>query len=168
MFASSFREFDLFYVSVNFHFKTYFFSGVINPISYKYHSVHHLHPQELRGDIVYGRPHHESVSEQTQAPTNEKFPSDRHTQIIFKSTTAAPFHDAVLQNTEIEHKQHSAMENLQTPIVFHGLEQYYSNPEPNYDRQSHDKQINEDDTGIITYICTNYPVRIILFFIFRI
>lgn len=139
-----------------FFFKTIFVVGVINPVSYEYHNVHvgaHLHPQELRGEIVYGRPHQQSVSKHNQALTDENFPSEKHTQVIFKSTTATPFHETVHQNTEIEHgqpqnQQYAAPEiqSHQTPVVYHNLEQYYNNPEPNYDQQ-----INEENAGMITF-----------------
>lgn len=144
-----------------FFYKTIFFSGVIDPVSYEYHNVHvgaHLHPQQLRGEIVYGRPHHESVSEHNQVLTDENFPSDKHTQVIFKSTTAAPIHEAVHQNTEIEHVQPQqpqyetpAIQNHQTPVVYHNLDQYYNDPDPNYDQQSHDDQTNEENAGIIIF-----------------
>lgn len=158
--------------------KPNFFSGVINPVSYEYHNVHvgaQLHPQELRGDIVYGRPHHESVTEHKQSLTNENFPSDKHTQVIFKSTTAPPFHETQHQNTEIEHEQPQhpqygtpAIQNHPTSVVYHNFEQYYNNPEPNYDQQSHDEQINEENPGIITFFlnCTYFPVRIFFFFFY--
>lgn len=147
-------------------FKTIFLSGVTNPVSYEYHNVHggaHLNPQALREEIVYGRPHQESVSKHNQALTVENFPSDKHTQVIFKSTTAAPLHDNVHHNTEIQHEQpqrpqyaRPAIQNHQTPVVYHNLEQYYNNPEPNYDQHSHDEQINAKNAGIITFFLITF------------
>lgn len=117
--------------------------------------------QNSHEEIIYGRPHHETASEHNQLLTTENFPSDKHTQVIFKSTTAAPYHESEHDNTQLqheqeqvhEHEQHSqylqpATQTYQAPLVYHKLEHYY-NGSPSYDEQSNGEQVNAENTGII-------------------
>lgn len=146
---------------------------MVHPTSYEYHNVHagadyhhphHGHVQNAHEQIIYGRPHQESVAEHDQLLTTENFPSDKHTQVIFKTTTAAPYHGPEYDNTQVEHEhehqheqheQHDhhshylAPQTYQAPLVYHKLEHYY-NGNPSYDEQSNAEHVSNENAGMFT------------------
>lgn len=108
--------------------------GVVHPTAYQYHNVHNEQSQqaysadhESNDDVVYGQ-QQESVSQHNELLTNENYPDDKHTRVIFKTSTEATY------NTDhYEHEQHpqqylppSPVNTYRAPLVYHKLEQFYN------------------------------------------
>lgn len=106
----------------------------VHPTTYEYHNVHeeqqhhNIHDTHSNEDIVYGQQHHESESDHSSLQTNENFPSDKHTQVYFKTTTETPY-----QSEHYGHEQQpqqylpqSHVNMYRAPLVYHKLEQFYN------------------------------------------
>lgn len=116
--------------------------------SHEQHHEHHLHSDEHAHDehTVYGTPHHETVgADHHGLVTTENFPDDKHTQVVFKSTTASPLLD---DSHELEHHEQryqppaTQINTYRAPLVYHKLEAYYNQP---YDGQSGQEEAHQDD-----------------------
>lgn len=102
------------------------------------HEVPHVAHQQPT--LVYGPPipshhhhqqHHEEESHHSHDHllTTENFPSDQHTQVIFKPTTPHSYH----------HSSHAApqvqVQTYRAPLVYHKLEQFYG-ADPEYNAEA--------------------------------
>lgn len=86
------------------------------------HSQHEEAHIPHQPSVDYGPPsqhEEESHHDPSSLLTTENFPSDKHTQVIFKSTTEQPY---------IYHSSHAPAVQVQTiraPLVYHKLEEFY-------------------------------------------
>lgn len=110
--------------------------GAVHPTAYDYHNIHEEqqhHDTHSTEEIVYGQPHHETVSEHNAHLTNENFPSDKHTQVYFKTTTEAPYHSDEHQYGHEPQPQpqpylpHTQVNTYRAPLVYHKLEEEFYN-----------------------------------------
>lgn len=124
---------------------------------------------------AYEHPTPEDAAEQQHLLTTENFPSSKHTQVIFKSTTQQPHeyhhHHEHEHEHEHEHSHTSAtgsdsgdtsaqVQTYSAPLVYHQLEQYYgdeqeflpsSGPHGSYSQvHSHAEQSSEQNYVTIT------------------
>lgn len=98
--------------------------------------VDHGHHQEeshvpQQPSVVYGpSSQHEEESHYDHGPllTTENFPSDKHTQVIFRTTTQQPY------NYQSSHAPEVQVQTIRAPLVYHKLEQFYGN-EPEYNAE---------------------------------
>lgn len=115
--------------------------GFVQPTAYEYHNIHgeqqqqhHHHHSEhdtqSNEEIVYGHPHQESVSEHNQLLTNENYPDDKHTQVIFKSSTETPYQSEEQYNHPLHHQYvpQTHVASYRAPLVYHKLEEQFYNP----------------------------------------
>lgn len=139
------------------------FLGVIHPSGYAYQNFHqgqHVAPplqheqqyqneQQYRNEqyhnahdsndeVVYG--HQESATPDSGLLTNENYPDDKHTRVIFQSSTEPSTYDTGHYGAE-QHEQQSngylpanPVDTYEAPLVYHKMEQYYNNP---HDQQQH-------------------------------
>lgn len=112
--------------------------GIVQPTAYEYHNVHdeqqqhhhHQHDTQSNEEIVYGHPHHESVSEHNQLLTTENFPDDKHTQVIFKTSTETPYHsdEQYSQPLPQQYLPQTHVASYRAPLIYHKLEEQFYNP----------------------------------------
>lgn len=107
--------------------------GVVHPTAYQYHNVHDEQSQQAYGadhetndEVVYGQ--QESVSPHNELLTNENYPDDKHTRVIFKTSTEPTY-----ASDQYEHEQpsrqylpQSQVNTYRAPLVYHKLEQFYN------------------------------------------
>lgn len=106
---------------------------------HQHHTEVHNYNQQPQEEIIYGTPKHESVSEHNDLLTTENFPSDKHTQVIFKSTTQQPYyHSGVTHGHDIQ--------TYRAPLIYHQLEQFYGN-EQGYSGISNEHNYNSGIDG---------------------
>lgn len=124
--------------------------GVVHPTSYEYHNIHeeqqqqqqqqlqqqHQHEHEHQHhdthsneQIIYGQPHHGAVSQHNELLTTENFPSEKHTQVIFKSSTESYQSDEHYGHDDHQQQQYlppSQVNTYRAPLVYHKYEHYYN------------------------------------------
>lgn len=120
--------------------------GVIHPSAYAYQNFHQgQHPapplqheqyqseHDPNAEVVYG--HQESETPHNGLLTNENYPDDKHTRVIFQSSTEANAYDNGQYDTE-QHEPHpnaylptNPVDTYRAPLVYHKMEQYYNNPQ---------------------------------------
>lgn len=129
---------------------------MVHPSEYAYRNYHQeqhsapLQQQEYHNehdtneDIVYGHHDHhdhgqehdhESVTPQNGLLTNENYPDEKHTQVIFQPTTEPSSYET---GGHYESQQHEpsphpylsagAVDTYRAPLVYHKMEQYYNSP----------------------------------------
>lgn len=136
--------------------------GLVQPISYGYHNLHseeHHEPQQYHSasveQIGYGQQQSEGDFDSSGLVSTENFPSNKHTQVVFPTTTSAPYHN---EHDEHEHSQYvppsshvSQIHTYKAPLVYHKLEHLYDQyGHQNYDDQS-DIQHHDENEGISNY-----------------
>lgn len=130
------------------------FLGVIHPSAYAYQNYHqgqyptqevqhqdYHNEHDSNDEVVYG---HQEVTPHNGLLTNENYPDDKHTRVIFQSSTEPSTYD----NGHYEHHEPHSNEYLppnpvdtyRAPLVYHKMEQYYNNP--------HDEH-SETELGIV-------------------
>lgn len=110
--------------------------------SYEYQNIH---PED------YNSAHHDSIGDHDHLQTTENFPSDSHTQVIFKSTTQHPYHYHSSHSTAPVHVQ-----TYRAPLVYHKLEQFYGN-QHKYDDDSHSHHNYDDGHSVDTSLVNHSP-----------
>lgn len=127
-------------------FSMNFFPGVIHPSAYAYQNFHQgqhqapplQHEQQYHNahdpndEAVYG--HQESATPENGLLTNENYPDDKHTRVIFQSSTEPSYDNGHYESEQ--HEPHSnaylpanPVDTYQAPLVYHKMEQYYNNPQ---------------------------------------
>lgn len=83
-------------------------------------------------EVVYG--HQESVTPHSGLLTNENYPDDKHTRVIFQSSTEPSSYDTGHYESE-QHEPHpnaylptNPVDTYRAPLVYHKTEQFYNNP----------------------------------------
>lgn len=99
--------------------------------------MQHQHEQYQNGhdsneEIVYG--HQESVTPHNHLLTNENYPDDKHTRVIFQSSTEPSAYDTG-HYTSAQHDPHAnsylqadSVDTYRAPLVYHKMESFYNNP----------------------------------------
>lgn len=115
--------------------------GVVHPTSYEYHNIHdepqpQHHDAHSNEQVIYGQPHHETVSQHNELLTTENFPSDKHTQVFFKSSTEPSYQSDEQHYAPEEHHHHhqqqqylapAQVNTYRAPLVYHKYEEQYYN-----------------------------------------
>lgn len=137
-----------------------FLIGIVHPAAYEYHTHHTDGAEQQESHEAY--PHHETIADHSALLTTENFPSDKHTQVVFKSTTASPIHHEHEQQHEHEleqHEQHylppvTQIKTYKAPLVYSKFEQYYNTQYDDQSGQEHDHQ-EEGNSGNLLKIHEN-------------
>lgn len=122
-------------ISMNHKFKSYCISfvGVVQQTAYQYHNIHdeqsnqqYNTEQETNGEIAYGQ-QHESVSPHNGLLTQENYPDDKHTRVIFKTSTEQSYASDYDQEQQPQpYLPQSQVNTYRAPLVYHKLEQFYN------------------------------------------
>lgn len=112
-----------------------------------YENQEHQAHQQQQPKYVYGPPQSESVSLKPNLLTTENFPSPKHTQVIFRSTTAEP----------IAHQNDHNVEQYRAPLVYHQLQQFYGNEQEYPSSVSHDYSNQHSESASETNFVTITP-----------
>lgn len=76
--------------------------------------------------------------------TSENFPDDKHTQVVFRSTTSQPpayHYDSTGINSHTSDSGAVEVQTFRAPLVYHRLEQFYGSP-PDYERVAYQQSNN--------------------------
>lgn len=108
----------------------------MHPTAYSYQNIHEDQPQQQQHyeqptvhdgneEAVYGPPNHQSESDahSGQLLTNENYPDDQHTRVIFKTSTEPPY---TSDHLEPQPYLPGPVNTYRAPLVYHKLEQYYN------------------------------------------
>lgn len=107
--------------------------------------VYAAHRQPVENPLdSYGVPHQPIVS--PQLLTSENYPDDKHTQVVFRSTTQQPpayQYDSVHLNSQSSDAGNAEVQTFRAPLVYHRLEQFYGS-QPDYERVVLQQPVNRD------------------------
>lgn len=118
------------------------FIGVVHPTAYQYQNIHddQTHQQyssdhDANGESVYGQPQHESVSQHNELLTNENYPDDKHTRVVFKTSTEPTYTSNHYDNEQYAqpYLPQSQVSTYRAPLVYHKSEHFYNQPDDQTD-----------------------------------